>query len=138
MKAVSLWEPWATLVALKLKTYETRHWRHSYRGPLLICAAKGGLSKRALNDLLDGYFPFGIGDLLRNRLNFGHAVAVVKVTNIYKAETLRPILPQHELWCGDYSDGRFAWQLDNITNIVPFPVSGKQGLFEVDCEPRQP
>lgn len=40
MKAVSLWEPWATLVRLKIKRIETRGWSTSYRGPLAIHATK--------------------------------------------------------------------------------------------------
>ena len=40
MKALTLWQPWASLVALGLKTIETRGWRTNYRGPLLIHAAK--------------------------------------------------------------------------------------------------
>ncbi len=40
MKAISLWQPWATFVALGVKTIETRSWKTSYRGPLAIHAAK--------------------------------------------------------------------------------------------------
>jgi hypothetical protein len=40
MKALSLWQPWATLIALKKKQIETRSWRTTYRGPLAIHAAK--------------------------------------------------------------------------------------------------
>jgi activating signal cointegrator 1 len=39
MKALSLWQPWASLVALGVKTIETRSWSTSYRGPLAIHAA---------------------------------------------------------------------------------------------------
>lgn len=37
---LSLWQPWATLMALGVKTIETRSWSTRYRGPLLIHAAK--------------------------------------------------------------------------------------------------
>lgn len=40
MKALSLWQPWASLVAIGAKTIETRSWSTSYRGPLAIHAAK--------------------------------------------------------------------------------------------------
>ncbi|NLE60710.1 MAG: ASCH domain-containing protein, partial [Planctomycetes bacterium] len=40
MKALSLWEPWASLMRCGAKTIETRSWYTSYRGPLLICGAK--------------------------------------------------------------------------------------------------
>ncbi len=40
MKAISLWQPWATLVALGIKQTETRHWATKHRGQLAIHAAK--------------------------------------------------------------------------------------------------
>lgn len=39
MKALTLHQPWATLVALGVKTIETRSWSTRYRGRLLIHAA---------------------------------------------------------------------------------------------------
>jgi activating signal cointegrator 1 len=41
MKALTLTQPWATLVAIGAKKIETRSWRTDYRGPLAIHAAKG-------------------------------------------------------------------------------------------------
>lgn len=38
MKALTLYQPWATLVALGVKTIETRSWATKYRGPLAIHA----------------------------------------------------------------------------------------------------
>lgn len=40
MKALTLYEPWASLVALGAKKIETRSWPTKYRGPLAIRAAK--------------------------------------------------------------------------------------------------
>lgn len=40
MKCISLWQPWATLIAIGAKRIETRAWHTDYRGPLLIHAAK--------------------------------------------------------------------------------------------------
>jgi hypothetical protein len=40
IKAISLWQPWASLMALGLKRHETRHWPTAYRGPIAIHAAK--------------------------------------------------------------------------------------------------
>jgi len=38
MKAITLWQPWASLIALGEKTIETRSWSTKYRGPLAIHA----------------------------------------------------------------------------------------------------
>lgn len=40
MKAITLHQPWASLIALGVKTIETRAWSTNYRGPLAIHAAK--------------------------------------------------------------------------------------------------
>ena len=40
MRAISLHQPWATLVAIGAKKIETRHWATDYRGELLIHAAR--------------------------------------------------------------------------------------------------
>lgn len=45
----------------------------------------------------------------------GHALCVATLQNITQT-----------------SDGTFAWQLTNIRPIVPFQVSGKRRLYEVD------
>ena len=39
MKALTLWQPWASLIGLGVKTIETRSWPTAYRGPLTIHAA---------------------------------------------------------------------------------------------------
>lgn len=39
MKAITIWQPWATLLPLGVKLYETRSWATSYRGPIAIHAA---------------------------------------------------------------------------------------------------
>ena len=40
MKALSLWQPWASLMAVGAKHNETRDWPTRYKGELAICAAK--------------------------------------------------------------------------------------------------
>jgi hypothetical protein len=53
MKALSLKEPWATLVASGKKTIETRKWRTNYRGPVLICACQPVGMALCIVELLD-------------------------------------------------------------------------------------
>lgn len=40
MKALTLYQPWATLVAIGAKRIETRSWKTDYRGPLAIHVSK--------------------------------------------------------------------------------------------------
>lgn len=124
MKAISLWQPWATLVAVGEKSMETRSWSTRYRGPLLICSSKKKLSTfTILPFLVRG--GIGLSDLL-----YGHALALVDLTHIFKTEEVFADLSVTEKYFGDFSPGRYAWQLENLRRLEePFPVKGKQGLF---------
>jgi hypothetical protein len=145
MKAISVWEPWASLIRTRAKTIETRSWSVNYRGKLLICAGKRKLSKQKLWELLcipefkKGLLPIAgrsrnvSGGLSAEDLYFGHAVAVVelyhcKPTNECTNDDIgfnRPF--------GDFSFGRYAWFLRLIDgSFKPFRVKGRQGLFNID------
>ena len=136
MKAISLWEPWASLIRTGAKTWETRSWSTNYRGELLICASKAGLPFYELNHLLfctpfqQGLAPL-IGQELNfervpcpsvkvMHLNFGKAVCVVNLTNCKKTEDLTLGQIEREKFFGDYTPGRFAWKLDGLKVIEPF------------------
>lgn len=120
LKAISLWEPWATLIALGLKTIETRTWSTSHRGPLLICA-----SKRTDGPALKKYGRKATA--LRLLIKPGHAVALVEV------QFCRKMQPKDTAaaWC-PWETKRWAWGLANIRPIEPFPVRGRQRFFNVD------
>lgn len=53
MKALTLTQPYATLIAIHAKHIETRSWATSYRGPLAIHAAKGLGPVGGRNGLID-------------------------------------------------------------------------------------
>lgn len=52
MNAISLWQPWASLVAAGIKRIETRSWGTNFRGPIAIHAAKYRLKKREREAML--------------------------------------------------------------------------------------
>jgi hypothetical protein len=148
MKAISLWEPWASLIRCLGKQYETRGWHTLYRGPLLICAAKGGLPKFQVEALLSTWeFQAALGPLVgkpcdltgkswpgvkRENLNFGMAICVANLTECYATQSMTlKQLGTVEPRFGDFTPGRYAWKLENIRPVVPFSVKGKQGLFDV-------
>lgn len=143
MKALTLTQPWATLVALGAKRFETRSWQTSYRGPLAIHAAKGmPASCRELCNtepfrsvLLRG---LSLSDADREDprwdaiLPRGEIVAIVKLSRIDTTEHIRATLTPQERAFGDYGDGRHAWTLTNrFVLSEPRPkVAGHLSLWE--------
>ena len=132
VKAITLHQPWATLVALGHKTYETRSWPTSYRGPLLIHAGKGptdhflkGICNRVEEAAREEGWLFGfpLGSLPR-----GAVVAAAELTDVVPTESVD--VDSKERAVGNFDPGRWAWQLQCITLIpVPVPCRGYQKLW---------
>lgn len=141
MKALSLTQPWASLVAVGAKRYETRSWSTGHRGAIAIAASKSfPLDCRALfagrpfRDVLDEA-GLTLDDLVRC---CGHVVAVADVvgcirTDGHAAQLVGlPVPAEHERAFGDYSPGRFAWALDNVRQLdSPVACKGMLGLWEM-------
>lgn len=129
MKALSLWEPWATFMALGLKKVETRSWKTDYRGPLLICAAKRKMT--SVDTLFRREVEITSG--LSIEPHYGLALCVV---NLIRCDLIREFFPPTVLehFLGNYTPGRYAWTTTNLRLINPFPVTGSQGLFEVEYQ----
>lgn len=132
MKAISLWQPWATLIAIRAKIYETRSWTTSYRGPLLIHAAKrfDTAQRQLCHQEPFARYLIEAGYDLTSDLPRGAYVAVVELVEICPTVLLRGRLGPDELAFGDYSPGRFAWKMENV-RIFPesVPARGYQGLW---------
>ncbi len=62
MKAITVWQPWASLLAIGAKQYETRSWATKYRGPIAIHAAALNPFK-AIKPV-----PYNIADEMRRAL----------------------------------------------------------------------
>lgn len=138
IKALSLWEPWASLMRARGKRIETRSWGTSYRGPLLICASLKIAVDWVEDPVFKKYLPAGL-----KSLHPGHAVALVNLKAVARTEQtppaavqdLFPAVDSDEWAFGDYSPGRFAWITEPIdTLFFPFVVRGAQGLFEVEID----
>lgn len=136
MKALSLTQPWATLVALRAKRIETRSWYTSHRGPLVIHAAQG-YPEWAKQYALDPTFRKALGDLNPAMLPRGCGLCIVTIVACVKTEHIRKLpelgieLHVDELKFGNFEDGRWAWALE-LDHIFPKPVlaKGAQRLWE--------
>ena len=134
MKALTLTQPWASLVALGLKQVETRSWATRYRGPLAIHAAKGFPSsarqfaevERALRRI-------------PGRLPFGAVLCTVDLVDCQPTQDIAPTLTGLERLYGDYTWGRWAWVFKSLSVLeAPVGAKGALGLWEWGPKPVAP
>lgn len=133
MKAISLLQPWASLVALGAKQYETRSWATPYRGPLAIHAS--ARFPGDLRDLCDEE-PFrsllARHGLTASRLPLGRVLCVTRLAACAATPSLWGRLTEQEEALGDFSLGRFAWRLEDVRRIPPIAARGSLGLWDWD------
>lgn len=129
MKALSLWQPWASLVALGIKRFETRGWSTPHRGPLAIHAAR----KLAIPVERDSSFDAALA-LVPPGYDWplGGVVGVANLVDCVPTSTARASLSAIEIACGDYGPRRFAWKLEGARVVGPFSCRGELGIFDVD------
>lgn len=126
MKALSLWQPWASLVAAGVKIDETRHWSTDYRGPIAIHAAKTLDVAGAPDHLCLSVF----GQFWPRTLPSGVVVCIAELYDCVQADRIAGYVSRANLAAGNFAPGRFAWRLRNIQALkTPIPVVGRQGLF---------
>lgn len=147
MKAITLIQPYATLIALGYKTNETRSWSTTHRGLLAIHAGLGQPSwarEAAEND------PVIAAILERHGLTFatlprGRVLAVAdvagmrRIVSVVHANSPHEVAPSQltpeEHASGDYTPGRWAWQLRNVQVLKePTACSGAQSIWLVPAD----
>jgi len=118
MKALSLWQPWASLIYDGRKTIETRHWELLHRGPLAIHAAMK-VDREACED-------FGYDALTIPR---GAILCIVAVHGCVRfPHKLAPPDPY-----GDFAEGRFGILMTMLKKFdLPVRVKGHQGIWYWD------
>jgi hypothetical protein len=136
MKAISLWQPWASLWCSKRKVHETRHWRCSHRGWLLVHAAKR-FETVDLDDRLRLILDHEFGDKWARELPTGALIGMVNVIDCLPTQTLTgdAAASDDDRECGDFGPGRFAWKRDEFRRFnQPIPYRGRQGFFNVPAD----
>jgi hypothetical protein len=106
MKAISIKQPWASLIAAGIKTLEIRQWPTDHRGPLLIVSSR--------RPIIEGH-------------RHGEALCVVTIAGCRKmTRDDIPFACVKEMYFGHY-----AWVLKEVRVIEPFGVMGQLRLFDV-------
>ncbi|KZS45724.1 2-oxoglutarate dehydrogenase E1 [Paenibacillus glucanolyticus] len=145
MKTITIIQPWATLIALGEKQFETRSWSTKHRGELAIHAGKK-IDREAceIEPIRSTLAKHGY---TADNLPTGAIVALCNLEECYmvdnrhdygtiglKAKNGKFIMwggsRGNEYYFGDYSDGRCAWQTSNVRHLrEPIPAKGMQGLW---------
>lgn len=140
MRALSLWQPWASLIALGEKKIETRDWATKYRGPLLIHAAatKRGIHESRTSRVIWETLVCQC-NVAADDLPLGAIVAVVDLVDVDDADTLLHRTSRrgtsNERAFGGYGPGRVGWLLDNVRALShPVPSRGRQRLWIPSAE----
>lgn len=105
-KALSVRQPWANLIAEGRKTIETRQWPTDYRGPLIIVSSKRPPIPPA-----------------------GCTVAKVNLVDC------RPMTKADEEAAGaSFYFGAYAWVFEDIQPLIPVPIKGQLGIYEINSD----
>ena len=137
MKAITIVQPWASLLVMGPKQFETRSWPTNYRGPLAIHAGK---SKSGLK-LMKSPMSF----LLRQEadklgINFeatlGHVIGIIDLVDCIE---MTPGFIDSQIaverGLGKWEPGRYAWEKSNASAIDPVPARGMQRIWEWEGHP---
>lgn len=123
MRALSLTQPWASLVISGEKRIETRGWQIGYRGPIAIHASKGMPDWARAAAIEFGFEP--------DELPRGAVLGAVQVTDCRLVDEIVDSITEQEKAYGDYRLGRYAWILAEPEEFPePIPAKGALGIWD--------
>lgn len=127
MKAITIKQPFASLIAEGFKEYEFRTWHTKYRGNILIHAGKG-IDKKAMKryEHLNLEYPLGC------------IIAKATITDcVYIDDKMRTILKEKNSLIYSSIIKQTGWEgygfkLENVKKIEPIPANGKLSLWDYE------
>lgn len=140
MRALSLLQPWASLVIVGAKRWETRSWRtpHSMIGQVIAIHASKKFDAECRELTVNPPFStplkhsgiVTLGDIPR-----GVILGTARIKSCWEVEGVRSELNETEREFGNYADGRYATELVDVRPLVtPIPVKGALGFWVVPAE----
>lgn len=126
MKALTLHQPWASLIAAGLKSCETRHWApHPREWDQVIAIHAGAVESRSFRNHPEVLELLGHDPTPRKAI-----VAIARLKDCVPTERCIPGRLDDQF--GDFSPGRFAWRLTDVQPLSePLPVNGHHKLWTV-------
>jgi activating signal cointegrator 1 len=127
--AMSMHQPWASLLIAGIKMHEGRSWYTAHRGRLWIASTAKPVDPEEVKHLENFYRSH----LKNENLNFptqypsGVLLGCVKVTECLPQEEYRKVYPNGE------SDSPFVFICDDPQELpVRFPIKGEHKIYKID------
>lgn len=136
MKAMTIWQPYASLIAAGVKRFETR----SFRPPAALIGQRIAIHAAA-RPCRTAELTTAANFLVLQRIGVpetlprGVVVATAILDSVHRAEDIRGTLSAEELAVGGWygtpeKPQRFGWLLRDVVKLdQPVPAKGKQGWW---------
>jgi hypothetical protein len=130
-RALSLTQPWATLMAIDAKRVETRAWNTNYRGWVAIHASKG-YPMECRNLCYSSPFGLAMANYISpDDLPLGQILAVTEIIESGRTEHVQGLSDQ-EIALGDYSPGRYAIFTRGVRRLKqPITIKGALNIWRL-------
>ncbi len=126
MKALTIKQPWATLIMQKDKRFEFRSWKTNYRGDVLIHAGKG-IDKEAL-ERLKKYLP--------DELPLGKILGKVTITDcVPMSDEFAKMLANenNDIYTSHSFSNNYGFKIENVEVFdTPIEAKGQLGFWNYD------
>lgn len=116
MKALSVKQPWASLIAMGQKTLEIRSWRTTRRGPIAIVSSVGRSRIQPLVRI-PRHAPTGV---------------LLALVELVDCVPFKPSMVREA--CVDWIPDHWAWRIHVIKQSVPVPLKGRLGFWDLPEE----
>ena len=122
-RALTLHQPYASLIADGRERYAGKSWSTEYRGRLLIHSAK----KRP------NYLDFQHFNYCRDELQLGAILCIAELTDcIQVTADFISTLSHDETMAGFHELSCYAWKFESIKPVAPIKCNGRRGLWIPD------
>lgn len=132
MHALTLHQPWASLIAARIKTIETRSWPayHDAIGKTIAIHAGKTVHQRLPASVMLAKILEIWGDNWIKKMPRGAVVAFATLTHVEQVKRWADV-PHAQTPYGDFSPHRWMWHFTDITPLAePIPCRGYQGFWD--------
>jgi hypothetical protein len=120
MKAINIQQPFAFEILSGPKTIDVNDRDTLYRGDLLICSSrKPAFSREDMEEMEEDYGCIFL---------YGQALCVVRLSDVRQMRRG----DEDKALVDEFDPEAFSWLFEDVRPVIPFPVKGQQGLFEVE------